>query len=50
MSDAEKALLKEALKCLDDGLTVLSSAAHNERIAILIKLVHGAISVGEMML
>ena len=50
MTDQEKALVKEALDLLDKGLSLLDSAQGNAKIHLLAKLVHSAISFGEMMI
>ena len=50
LNSAEQALVNEALKLIQDGLTQLSAASTNPKVQLVVKIVEGGITVAEMML
>jgi len=50
LNAAEQALVNEALKVLNDGLTQLSAASANSKVQLAIKIIEGGITVAEMMI
>lgn len=50
MNEAEKVLIQEALKLLDDAVAQLDSIENNRTAHVIAKVVHSAITLGEMLL
>lgn len=50
LNAAEQALVNEALKLIQDGLTQLSAASTNSKVQLVVKIVEAGLTVGEMML
>ena len=50
MNAAEQALVNEALKLVQDGLTQLAAASTNSKVQLVVKILESGLTVAEMML
>lgn len=50
LNEAEKALIKDALKVLNEGLIQLEAASANSKIKMVVRLIENGLSFAEMFL